>query len=147
MIRIVIIIVLACSVALVGYIFNLHLKKRRDLFFELEKAIDEMKNQIVFSKNFIKDIVSNLSLSKDIRNILEDNYENSPFKKEEIEKIKELFGSVGKSDVDGEKAKLEMAKQKFEEMSNNAEKSYNQNGKLSIKLGMLFGLAIFIFLV
>lgn len=147
MIRIVVVVVLACAVALVGYIYNLHLKKRRDLFFELEKAIDEMKNQIVFSKNFIKDIVNNLSLSKDITNILEENYENSPFKKEEIKKIKELFSSIGKSDLDGEKVKLEMAKQKFEEMSKNAEKSYNQNGKLSIKLGMLFGVAIFIFLV
>ena len=147
MIRIVVVVVLACAVALVGYIYNLHLKKRRDLFFELEKAIDEMKSQIVFSKNFIKDIVNNLSLSKEIRNILDDNIENSPFKKEEIEKIKELFSSIGKSDLDGEKVKLEMAKQKFEEMSKNAEKSYNQNGKLSIKLGMLFGVAIFIFLV
>ena len=147
MIRIVVVVVLACAVALVGYIYNLHLKKRRDLFFELEKAIDEMKSQIVFSKNFIKDIVNNLSLSKDITNILEENYENSPFRKEEIKKIKELFSSIGKSDLDGEKVKLEMAKQKFEEMSKNAEKSYNQNGKLSIKLGMLFGVAIFIFLV
>lgn len=147
MIRIVVVVVLACAVALVGYIYDLHLKKRRDLFFELEKAIDEMKSQIVFSKNFIKDIVNNLSLSKDITNIMEENYENSPFRKEEIKKIKELFSSIGKSDLDGEKVKLEMAKQKFEEMSKNAEKSYNQNGKLSIKLGMLFGVAIFIFLV
>lgn len=147
MIKLVILIVLCLCIVLIGYCIFLHLKRRRDLFKELESIVDNIKDEIVFRKNFLSDIIKKLNLSQELKQIFDEDYSKTPFTDDEKKEIEQFFSLLGKSDIDGEKSKLEQAKEKFKHMGKLAENQYEKNGKLAIKLCTLFAIALFIFLI
>lgn len=147
MIKTVLIVVLCFCCALVGYLISLHMKRRKNLFLELERAIDMIKSEISFKKNYLGQILDELNLSQEIKSLLSGDDKKSPFNDKEKELIVDLFENLGKTDLDGEIEKLENAKSKFSVFAKDASAVYEKNGKLAVKLGLLFSFALLIMLI
>lgn len=143
MIKTVLLAVIGLCCGLIGVSVKNYLKKRKELFDELVSVVERLKHEIVLKKNYLGDIVSELNLSKEIYDA-KDGIENGPFLEDEKKYISKFFYSLGKSDVEGEADKLADAKLKFMNYQQKATNSFDKNGKLSVKLGALFGIAIFL---
>ncbi len=108
-------------------------------------VIDRIRNEITFKKSYLGDIVESLNLSREINEVKDGNVNaKTPFSNEEKREIAEFFSSLGKSDIDGESGKLVDAKTKFSSRFQKASKSYEENGKLAVKLGILSAIAVLI---
>lgn len=147
MLKTICLMILGVCCALVGVLTKNYLKKRRDLFNELVNIVDKIKNEIIFKKSFLTDIVRELDISEEISCVKDNAEAKVPFNKEEKQIIKGFFDSLGKSDLDGENYKLTNAKNRFSALAKKAGESYEKNGKLSVKLGCLFGLAIILIFI
>lgn len=123
----------------------MHFKRRKELFEEMLSIIDRIKEEISFKKSYYEEILSKLKISKEILSVKnKEDKERTPFSEEEKEEISGFFDSLGSADLDGETEKLVESKRKFTSRAQKAESFYDKNGKLSIKLGILFGVAVFI---
>lgn len=147
MIKTILIVVLCSCCAMVGYLISIHMKRRKNLLLEIERAIDTIKNEISFKKKYLGQILNELNLSQEIKSLIRGEDQKTPFKDKEKELILDLFENLGKSDVDGEIEKLENAKLKFNNLAKEVSSVYEKNGKLSIKLGLLFSVALLIMLI
>lgn len=138
------IVILICS-SFVGYCFCLHFKRRKELFEEMVSIIDKIKEEISFKKSYYEEILSKLKISKEILSVKnKEEKDRTPFSEEEKEEIRDFFDSLGSADLDCETEKIAESKRRFISRAQKAENFYNKNGKLSIKLGILFGVAVFI---
>ncbi len=131
----------------VGLGIRSNLKRKKELTQELVSITDKIKAEITFAKSFLPDIMKKISVSEEIREIIDKKGENTPFNEGETETISSFFDDLGSSDLDGEVVKLGMARSKFADMADKARASYEKNGMLAVKLSLLIGVMIVILFV
>ncbi|NFI06538.1 stage III sporulation protein SpoAB [Clostridium botulinum] len=147
-------------------------KYRRDELLELERCINELKNEITYTYTSIPDILMNISLKskkpistlfKKISNMLYDNKVNSIYeafskgfseekdnmalKEEDIDIILDLSKNLGQWDPKGHENIIELALYNLKKQSNRAEESMIKNMKMYKYLGFSIGAVLVIIFI
>ena len=164
-----IIIFLSCSIT--GFIYGEGLRKRVKALNEIESALYNLENQIMFTytplpeafkhlaikcsgseKKFFQDI-SDLLVSNKVENVyqafaaaLEDNRTLLNIKKEDESILLDLAKTLGESDLEGQKSMFLLAYKNINKEISFAELSLSKNVKMYRGLGISAGAAIVILL-
>ncbi len=163
--RIFVLVILLCISIYIGYIFSKKYKIRANFFQALVFLCQKFDVEINFSRERVKNIFLNLdekektklhgldlnylsfidkesSLEKDIL------FKNINFlKEEEKDLIFMFFRGLGRSDVDSQSKEIKNFQSRFEVISSNAVSENKKYGSLSIKLGLIAGIFIFIIFI
>ena len=131
-----------CGVKIRGYY-----KKRADIWGELYKFALFFKEEITFNKTLLEDIFQKFDLSHELKQIKDGNYENIPIDESDAIWIKEFFSSLGRLSVTLELENIDRNINKIKEKSDKAHKVLQDKGGVSIKLGALVGLGVFVLLI
>lgn len=151
--KIFILSIVALSVFYLGYLISKFLYKQYQIYNELIKFCDILINQIKFSKNPVKKIVSdNINVfNSDLKHILTEYFINENKKVRSIyllnsdeEELLKFFNSIGKLDANGEICNIENNKTLFNLALKGKEEKNLKYGSLSKKLGALLGILLFI---
>ena len=154
--KIFILSIIALSVFYLGYLISLFYLKQYQIYNELVKFCELLINQIKFSKNPVKKIVSeNINaFNSDLKSILNDYFINENKKVKSVyllnsdeEQILNFFNSVGKLDLNGEICNIENNKAVLNLKLKEKEQNNLKYGPLSKKLGALLGILLFIIFV
>ena len=151
---------------LIGYLISKKYKDRVNELKELQIALDILENKIKFTyeplkeifllmRNTLKGKISELFgvVSKKLENEnVEQAFKNAfnesknNLLKEDMEVIKNLSKTLGKTEKDGQVSQIQLAKTFMETQIKKAEKEEEKNSKLYKTLGVTIGLACVIFL-
>lgn len=151
--KIFILSIVALCVFYLGYLISKFLLKQYQIYGELVKFCELLINQIKFTKNPVKKIVSdNINMfNSEFKNILTDYFINDKKNVKTIylissdeDEILKFFNSIGKLDVLGEVCNIENNKTLFNLKFNEKKEKNIKYGTLSKKLGALFGILLFI---
>ena len=160
------IMVLAISF-LIGYLISKKYTNRVNELKEMQIALDILENKIKFTYEPLKDIFKEMKrmlkgniseLFGSISKKLEENIVEVAFSKslkeiktnlldEDLEVIKSLSKTLGKTEKDGQVSQIELTKTFIESQIKKAEKEEEKNSKLYKTLGATIGLALIIILV
>lgn len=141
-----VVVVSLCSVV-VGAKYKSYYKRRADLWDELYRFSIYAKDEISFKKTYIDEIYHSFNLSEEFLKIKSGEYEGLPFDDEEIRWICGYFKSLGKSGLDGEIENATRYVSQIEEKRKISIKNNEEKGKISLKLGILFGIGVFVILI
>ena len=144
--RVFLLAVVALCCGVIGFKVRDYYKRRKKLFSDLIKFLKKVKEEVCLKKNYVRDVFS-VEGSEDVKKIVANKGADLPLSKEEIREIREILLNVGKSVVDYEEEKIEDSLLKIKRYEDDASKKYDQKGVLSVKMGFLVGIAIFILLV
>lgn len=152
---------------LIGYLISKKYSNRVNELKELQIALDILENKIKFTYEPLKDIFKEMkrllkgniaNLFNDISSNLEECIVEVAFNKslkelttnlleEDLEILKNLSKTLGKTEKDGQVSQIELAKTFIETQIKKAEKEEEKNSKLYKTLGATIGLACIIFLI
>ena len=152
---------------LIGYFISKKYSNRVNELKEIQIALDILENKIKYTYEPLKDIFKEMKrlLKGNISEVfgtvssnLEENVVESAFSKaikevktnlldEDLEVIKNLSKTLGKTEKDGQVSQIELAKTFIESQIKKAEKEEEKNSKLYKTLGVTIGLACVIFLI
>ncbi len=154
MLNLIIALTLVGCTSYLGWGFNNYYKKRVRFYKELNDLINYLITNINFYKDSINKILNTFldnynvdtPLTKIINNYINNKIEVDDFifKKEEISIIYNIFYHLGRSDSENEIINLRNSSIIISSIITQCEQDYNNLGKLSTKLGVLFGLALVI---
>ena len=152
---------------LIGYFISKKYSNRVNELKEIQIALDILENKIKYTYEPLKDIFKEMKrllkgniaeLFGTVSSNLEENVVESAFSKaikevktnlldEDLEVIKNLSKTLGKTEKDGQVSQIELAKTFIESQIKKAEKEEEKNSKLYKTLGVTIGLACVIFLI
>lgn len=149
----------------IGYIFSLKYRRRAIFFRTLVMLCQKIDVEINYSRERLKNLLKNFD-DKTKRNLhgldanyityLENNtsleeatlFKNINFlKQNEKDLILLFFKSLGRSDLASQSQELKNYEKRFEEFSNGASGENKKYGSLSIKLGIIAGLAVVVLFI
>lgn len=148
-----------------GYVFSKKYRMRESFFLALVMLCQKFDVEINYSRQRLKNIFSSLddkqqkSLHGIDKNFLAFIDKETPLEKEFLFKgfnfLKEdekdvifmFFKNLGRSDVDSQSKEVKNFQNRFESMSTNAINENKKYGKLSIKLGIVAALFIFVLFI
>lgn len=155
-----------------GFITANKFKERRDELLEIERCINQLKNEILYTYMSIPDILMNIShkskkpisiLFEKIANLLYENKVNSVFeafskvfyeekdnislKEEDIDIILDLSKSLGQCDAKAQERMIELALYNLKKESNRAEEIMIKNVKMYRYLGFSIGAVLVIIFI
>ena len=157
--------ILACVAIYLGYIFSKKYKTREKFFLSLVMLCQKFDVEINYSRQRLKNIFESLddkqkkSLCGIDKNFLSFIDKETPLEKEylfngisflkedEKDVIFMFFKNLGRSDVDSQSKEIKNFQSRFETISTNAIKENKKYGSLSIKLGVVAGLFIFVLFI
>ena len=149
--------VIVCVTTYLGWGIDNYYKKRILFYKELNDLTNYLIQNINFYKDSVNTILSNFILehkpNKSLENIISSYVEGQVYinesiiKNEEYSVIKNLFLHLGKSDSENQIAELDNASFSIKKIIEKCENDYNKVGKISTKLGTLFGLTLVICLL
>ena len=151
----------------IGYLISKKYSSRVNELKEIQIALDILENKIKFTYEPLKEIFKEMKrllkgniaeLFGTVSSNLEENIVESAFSKaikdvktnlldEDLEVIKNLSKTLGKTEKDGQVSQIELAKTFIESQIKKAEKEEEKNSKLYKTLGVTIGLACVIFLI
>ena len=160
------IMVLAISF-FIGYLISKKYSNRVNELKEMQIALDILENKIKFTYEPLKDIFKEMKrmlkgniseLFSNISKRLEECCVEKAFieaikevktnlLEEDLEVLKNLSKTLGKTEKDGQVSQIELAKTFIESQIKKAEKEEEKNSKLYKTLGATIGLALIIILV
>ena len=152
---------------LIGYFISKKYSNRVNELKEIQIALDILENKIKYTYEPLKEIFKEMKrllkgniseLFGTVSSNLEENVVESAFSKaikevktnlldEDLEVIKNLSKTLGKTEKDGQVSQIELAKTFIESKIKKAEKEEEKNSKLYKTLGVTIGLACVIFLI
>ena len=152
---------------LIGYFISKKYSNRVNELKEIQIALDILENKIKYTYEPLKEIFKEMKrllkgniseLFGTVSSNLEENVVESAFSKaikevktnlldEDLEVIKNLSKTLGKTEKDGQVSQIELAKTFIESQIKKAEKEEEKNSKLYKTLGVTIGLACVIFLI
>jgi len=153
-----------CAVA-IGYVFSLKYRRRATFFKTLVLICQKMDVEINYSRERVKNLFLNFDdktkknlhgLDKNYLAYLDNNsnleetslFKNLTFlKQNEKDCILLFFKSLGRSDLSGQSQELKNFEKRFDEFSTGANSENKKYGSLSIKLGVIAGLALIILFI
>lgn len=154
----------ACCVG-IGYIFSLKYRRRATFFKTLVMLCQKIDLEINYSRERLRNLLKNFDdktkknlhgLDKNFIAYLENNtqleeaslFKNINFlKQNEKDLIMLFFKSLGRSDLASQSQELKNYEKRFEELSNGATGENKKYGSLSIKLGIVAGLAVVVLFI
>ncbi len=149
------ILIVACSTYIGWGISNYY--KKRVIFF---KDVNDLLNFLINNINFLKDSINVILLnfvkqqqpSVALIEIINDYISNKKqyyilLKKEEVYIINNIFNHLGKSDSENQIAGLKNFTFQINNVIEKCEADYNKIGRISTKLGFLFGITLAIFFI
>ncbi len=151
----------------IGYLISKKYSSRVNELKEIQIALDILENKIKFTYEPLKEIFKEMKrllkgniaeLFGTVSSNLEENIVESAFSKaikdvktnlldEDLEVIKNLSKTLGKTEKDGQVSQIELAKTFIESQIKKAEKEEEKNSKLYKTLGVTIGLAGVILLI
>ena len=151
----------------IGYLISKKYSSRVNELKEIQIALDILENKIKFTYEPLKEIFKEMKrllkgniaeLFGTVSSNLEENIVESAFSKaikdvktnlldEDLEVIKNLSKTLGKTEKDGQVSQIELAKTFIESQIKKAEKEEEKNSKLYKTLGATVGLALIIILI
>lgn len=138
--------IFALCCGFVGVKIRDHYKRRKVFYTELVRFLRIVKEKISFKKEYLKDVLDSAD-NKDISNIICGKPDSSPIDSEEKKEIVECVSDLEQSSLSFGQDGIEKAIDRFDRKRELAEKEYTSKGNLSVKMGFLIGLAVFILLV
>ncbi|CAG7840972.1 stage III sporulation protein AB [Clostridium novyi B str. ATCC 27606] len=160
------------SSSLLGFIYGQNLKKRFFQLKEIEQAVYQLKNEMLYSHNSLPDIFNNVSekcdkpicdIFKEISKLLYDQEVESVYeafkkslinnslklnlKKYDIDIILNLSKSLGESDIDGQQSMLTLTLRNINSQLDSAEKVMQKNIKMYRYLGFSLGAILVIMML
>lgn len=164
--------IILISSSLLGIIYGENLKRRFVQLQEIEQAIYQLKNEIIYSHNSLPDIFHNVSrkckepisnVFKETARLLHDHdvegvYEafKTIFKKNnsklnlkeyDIEIVLNLARTLGQLDIEGQQSMLNLALNNIKKQLDSAEKIMEKNIKMYRYLGFSFGAILVIMML
>ena len=157
MINIVIAILIVLCTTYIGWGISNYYKQRIKFFKELNDLINYLINNINFYKDsinlvlnkFIMEHKPNPTLTKIINNYLNNstNFNDMIIKNDEVGVLNNIFLHLGKSDSENQIIELKNYSVQVCDLIKNCERDFDRIGKISLKLGLLFGLALAVCLI
>lgn len=161
--------ILACSTS-IGFLLSNRYINRVEELKSISKLINILQNKIKFTRKPLKDIFNELSkieqneninriflnVSQNLENravsdtwkkILEDEKRNLSLKEDDINLLKTLGNTLGKSDVDGQINEINLFTDLLKTQIQKAEIEREKNSKMYKSLGTIIGLVIVIVLI
>ncbi len=158
---------LALCPIIAGLIKSHNLKQNQILIEKIIELINWIIIEIKYKKTDIYDILTNLSLEENFKQLeflqyFKNKSNSKPFPKawknaieswncsinrKEKNLLKSLSNILGTTDSNGQILSLKHVKLRFEESFKNAKNLYHKQGKLSRSLGVLLGIAILIIFI
>ncbi len=150
------ILIVACS-SYIGWGVQKYYKNRITFYENLDNLLHFAMNNICFYKDDINTILTNYiktsNDSKHLKSIImsvvndKSNFDTVVIKKEEKQLLLNIFNYLGKSDSENQIAGLTNFSKQVQFVLNKCREEYNNLGKISTKLGVLFGIALAICLL
>lgn len=156
----------------IGFSYGERFKKRTKQLNELERCINQLQNEIVYthtplpeaildvskkSINPIKDIfeqVSSLLFFNEVdnvyeafKNVIDKEKDNLNLKKEDISVILDLTKTLGESDIGGQQRMFSLTLENLKKQLKSSEDSMKKNVKMYRYLGITLGAMLVIILV
>ena len=146
--KIVFLSIIFLSCGLIGIMIKRYHKKRKNFYLETLSFLRKMKEEITFRKTFFKEIKNESPHSDELEDmILGKIAPESVLNNEEQKELQSYFKDVGKSSISFEIENVDKALNYVEEKCKETKDGYERKGNLSVKLGFLIGIAIFVLLV
>ncbi|EDS77917.1 stage III sporulation protein SpoIIIAB [Clostridium massiliodielmoense] len=165
-------ILVLVSSSLLGFIYGENLKKRFFQLEEMEQALYQLKNEIVYTHNSLPDIfmsvgskgtkpigdifkrVSNLlyehqveSVHEGFKKALSENKKQLNLKKYDIDILLNLSKSLGESDIEGQQNILTLTIRNIKSQLDSAKNVMEKNIKMYRYLGFSFGAILVIMML
>ena len=157
MLNIVISILIVLCTTYIGWGISNYYKQRIKFYKELNDLINYLINNINFYKDSINLILNkfiiehkpNLTLTKIINSYMNNstNFNDIIIKNDEVSMINNIFLHLGKSDSENQIIELKNYSLQVCDVIKNCENDFNKIGRISLKLGILFGLALAVCLI
>lgn len=153
MIKIFLIISIVVCCALIGVVIKNQLLIRLNIFKDFKSICKGCSNEIAFLKTDKYTMLKKCSISIKQSCQLVDDYivlgkcESKYLKTQENKLINDFLNSIGKMDVDGEINNLKYYEDVISNHYFKAEDNYNKYGLFSIKISIIIGTMIAIFLI
>ena len=167
--KIIMLIAVFCTSTVIGILISKKYSNRLKILKELKNALSIFKVKINYSFETIPDVFKDISaktkgttskiFEETVKNLNEKNmnageaWENAveinggDLKKEDISCLKDLGKLLGKTDVEGQIAQIDLVSQFIDKQISEATDEKNKNEKMYQKLGAIVGLVIVIVLV
>ncbi|MBQ0017319.1 MAG: hypothetical protein KBT30_01650 [Clostridiales bacterium] len=166
-IKLILILILCFLVIFISYKIFCYYKSRQYFFQNLCEFCSYMESQISFLKMDLKSVVESKkgSYSKDFNSLLcsyqkilevKENF-NEDFKlalskiailkEDEKTKLFTFFDMLGKSNIVDQMAQIQSFKNDFSQNLSTTEKENNKYGTMSVKLGLLLAVALFVIFI
>ena len=162
-------LIIVGSTTIAGFILGDIVKGRFDQLMELQKAINIIKNEIIYSFDVLENILlttskhvkgpvseifrraSEIIYAKEVDSVKEAfdkalEYVNHNLNKDDIEVIRTMATSIGNFDINGESELLNLTLINIERQLKESEELKNKNLKMYRSLGVCIGLIIVIFI-
>ena len=120
-------------------------KPLKEIFNELSKLEDNENIKSIFFK--VSQNLDNHKMSETWNNIVEEEKGYLSLKDEDINLLKTLGSTLGKSDVDGQMSEINLFAELLKIQIQKAEKEKEKNTKMYKSLGTIIGLVIVIILI
>ena len=161
--------ILGCSTSIGFLLSNSYINRVKELK-SISKLINVLQNKIKFTRKPLKDIFNELSrleqnekinriflnvsqnlenstMSESWKNIVEEEKENLCLKEDDINLLKTLGNTLGKSDVDGQMSEINLFTELIKVQIQKAEREKEKNSKMYKSLGTIIGIVIVIVLI
>ena len=147
MLRTILVGLVSLSSLFIGVKVKSYYKKRADIWDELYKFALFYKEEITFCKTLLEDIFKNFDLTDELKDVKDGKFDNLPINLEECNFIKDFFASLGHRSAQLEVENIERYILKIKEKCELATKISRERGSVSIKLGVLVGVGVFVLLI
>lgn len=167
--KIIMLIAVFCTSTVIGILISKKYSNRLKILKELKNALSIFKVKINYSFETIPDVFKDISnktkgttskiFEETVKNLNEKNMNageawekavevnGEDLKKEDISCLKDLGKLLGKTDVEGQIAQIDLVSQFIDKQISEATDDKNKNEKMYQKLGAIVGLVIVIVLV
>ncbi len=142
--------------AYVGILLKKRLSVKKNYFTDVFEFCENFKHNLTYKQNKLKDFAdefdyTSIDFKKDFNCFLQSGNSNitllSTLNEEEKCEIKKLFDSLGNVDIQTQLSLIEERKCIMEKFNKKYKEKVDKEGKLYIKLGLLFGLCVGVLLV
>ncbi len=138
-----------------GVFVGIHLKKqlliKKNYFSDIYTFCENFKHNLMYKQSKLKEFITKFNftseeLKKDFDNFLQIEGKNTTLtlklNNDENNEVKKLFESLGNVDIQTQLSLIEERKAVMESLSKKYKEKSDKEGKLYIKLGLLFGLCV-----
>ena len=147
MLRTILVCLVSLSSLFAGVKIKSYYKKREEVWDELYKFALFFKEEAIFNKTLLEDIFEKFHLSEELRQVKDGNFENLSIDGEDSKWINEFFGSLGRLNMVLEIENIDRYIAKIRDRYEKERNISHDRGGVSIKLGALIGVGVFVLLI